>query len=76
MAKEILGIFPFTIYCRRSGVGAQVKYCWYLRPVGKIQGVGMHAPREIAKRFPDQCDQDWQVVQLVIDAVLKERGTV
>ena len=73
MAKEILGIFPFTIYCRRSGTGAQTKYTWYLRPVGKIQGVGMHAPRAIAEKFPDQLTPDWKLVEQIVSTVLAGR---
>lgn len=67
MAKQVMGMFPVVLHSERNGELEKERFTWRLRASGKIQGVGMHLPIEIKKRFPAEIDQDWRKIEAIVN---------
>ena len=72
-AKDIIGKFPFVIHTKVRAGGfnedgtQQMDYRWELKPTGRMKAAGMHVPKDIAAKFPAECEPDWSVVQKILD---------
>ena len=66
MAKQIMGMFPVTLHSERQGDGDKQRFVWRLRAQGKVQGAGLHVPKEIADKFPAELPQDWGGVEKIL----------
>lgn len=67
MAKECMGMFPVVLHTDRSRIGEAEKFVWQLRATGKVQGVGMHLPTDIKAKFPAEIDQNWTLIEAIIN---------
>lgn len=67
MAKQVMGMFPVVFHSERQGDGTHEKFVWRLRASGKVQGCGVHLPKEVTKIFPAEADQDWAKIESIVE---------
>lgn len=69
IAKRIVGEFSATVYAEVppvADVKGNLAGTWQLRPGGKVWGVGVKAPLEIARTLPPKIPQDFTVLQKLL----------
>ena len=70
IAKRIVGEFSSTVYAEVTSPVADlqgsVKGTWQIRPGGKVWGVGVKAPVEIAKTLPKYIAQDFPTLERLL----------
>lgn len=61
LARRSTGEFGVTLYAEVSlpGPDGKQKGTWQLKKAGKVWGVGVKVPREIAEKLPAKSVQDW-----------------
>ena len=70
IAKRIVGEFSVMVYAEVTSPVADlkgdVKGTWQIRPGGKVWGVGVKAPLEIAKALPKNIPQDFPTLERLL----------
>jgi hypothetical protein len=68
-AKLIMGMFPCCFHSERRGEGDKETFVWRLRATGKVQAAGMHLPGDIKVQFPAELQQDWKLVEEILNKI-------
>ena len=70
IAKRIVGEFSTVVYAEVSSPVAdlkgEVKGTWQIRPGGKVWGVGVKAPLDIAVKLPKSIPQDFPTLERLL----------
>ena len=70
IAKRIVGEFSVVVYSEVSSPVAdlkgEVKGTWQIRPGGKVWGVGVKAPLDIALKLPKHIPQDFPTLERLL----------
>lgn len=62
LAKGIVGEFGVVLGAGVQGVGGGAKFQWQTRPFGKVGGVGIKVPKDIAAKIETFIPQDWALL--------------